>query len=623
MAITLTKRVASVEQRATLAEIREHILAVAETASEDNVIEVVAELDQGGYSVTEPLVFSTEEDPALKNIRLTVKAKPSMRPVISGLRHVSGAEFTPVEGTPYYKYQLEKSENGEYPKFFDFFHGGIRMKKAISPDWGHPFHLLPEQRSGEVKAEGLYAPVEIAQAVKKSGIGATQLRMFVQWEQYTLRVKDVDLSSTVVVRDRTYALVKFYEEFDEYFVRGVHSDNNIRWCKTFFANTPAYLTEPDTFAYDWTSGAVYVVPTDPSNMAKENYGYSTLSNCFVFKGMTGVTLEGLTFTGLTSSFICETGYFASLSNREKRAGKLRHAAVLTSDVRDFTVKSCNFLQLGGNGLMLRDSTVKATVEDCRFVGVAMCGISVGNYREDRDGKFIAWEYACDEAQNRSYHVMIENNYLEDIAYDYPSSAAIFLGFCDVARIMYNTINGCAYSGIAAGDGYTYHKVKYQLGEKFNLRDVEIAYNRVVNFMDVCRDGGAVYVTGANCTVEHAPRFNTIHHNFAVLEKEGPVDRVGYYLDGSASNWDVYDNVIIDCQMPLFIQHSIPGQFTYHNRAWNIYSTTPISEGNHTPWRDVLLDNCFVEADGCEALYQKHPEAKTIADGAGYRDTGIK
>ena len=607
MAISVMKRVASIEEKTTLAQMREQILSIAEEASADNIIDVVAELENRRYTIEEPLVFSVDENPGLAHVRLTIKAKPSMRPIISSLTFLSGADFTPVEGTPYYKYQFEKDENGEYPKFYDFFRGDLRLKMPSSPSWINPFALLPEQRRGEMPTEGLYAPLEIVKRIAEAGVGATQLRMRVQWQQYILRVKDVDLATTVDVNGETYALVKFYEEFERDFVCGVHSGLNIKDRITYFGNTPAYLTEPDTFTYDWNTGTVYVVPHDPAAMAKERYGYTTISNCFVFKGMTDLTIDGLVFTGFTSSFVCEAGYFGTLANRELRVGKLRQAPVVTSNVRNLTVRNCFFRHLGTNGLMLCDRTVKAEITGCRFFNIAMCGISIGNYRVGN-----GWA----DYENQTYNVKVVNNYLERIAYEYPSAAAIFVGFCDGAELNYNTIKGCAYSAFAVGDGYGH--VSYEPGETVNLRNVEIAYNRVLNFMDVCRDGGAIYVTGANCTKDYAPRFNSIHHNFAALENNVFHDQIGYYLDGAASNWDVYDNVADNCEMPLFLQHNpdLWEQHTHHNHVQNFYSTTPVAQGNHAPWRDVELGDHFVVTEGLDALFEKHPHAKEIADGAG-------
>ena len=605
MAIFVSKRTTTTEERVSLKEVKDYVLSVAAEATPENVLDVEVLLDTANYLVEEPLVFSTEENPELANIRLTIRGKESMRPTFSPLKTIMGSEFTPVEGTPYYKYQLEKNENGEYPKFHDFFRGGVRLKMAASSVWRNPFPLLPEERKGEKRLEGLYVPYAQAEAVKESGIGCTQLHMYVQWEHYVLRVKDVDLSTTKDVNGEPYALVTFYEEFDEFFVRGMHSCNNVGNRESFFINNTVFLTQPDTFVYDWKTGTVYVIPENPVYFPRTKYGYTDLSNILVIKGMKNVTIKDITFAGLTSSFICDTGYFGRLSNYESRMGRLRDAAIVTSDVRDLLIENCSFIGLGGNGVQICDRTVRATVTGCTFKNIGMGGFSAGNYRYG-----CRWENYGDQ----TFGIKLTNNYFENIAYDYPSTACVWLGYCDGALISHNTIKNCAYSGISAGDGYS--KVGFEPGEKINLRDVEISYNRIMNFMDVNRDGGAIYVTGANCLVSYARRFNSIHHNFASLEDQKDHDRRGYYLDGAASNWDVYDNVMDNSALPLFTQYHVPDQYTHHNRVWNFYSTTWVDpEGNHKPHHDTLLGFYAVEADR-ETLFAKHPEAKEIYENSG-------
>ena len=609
MGIYLNKTTKEYEPQVTLAEVKEKILAAAAEAEQGSAVDVTVELDSGRYRAEAPVVLSAREHPELARIRLTVKAKSTMRPIVSGIRYLSGADFTPVEGTPYYKYQLERDENGEYPKFHDLFLADTRLAMAKSPIWRNPFPLLPEERSGEKKLEGLYAPMDIAKAIVKGGIGATELRMYVQWEHYILRVKDVDLSATKDVNGEPYALVTFYEEFDERFVQGVHRANNIGNRETFFTNNLAFLTEPDTFAYDWKTGVIYVVPSDPATMARVRYGYTTLTNYFVFEGMRNVTVEGLTFAGLTSSYVCDNGYFAGLSNNEKRAGRLRDAAIVASDMRDFTVKGCTFLGIGANGVQLCDSQVRGTVADCVFKDIAMGGISVGNF--DRK-----WE----KPENKMFNIKVVNNYLEHIAYDYPNAAAIFLNICDGAEISHNTVRGCGYSGVFAGHGWS--DVRYEIGAYVNLRNVVIAYNDIKDFMDLCRDGAAIYMTGGNADIKCAERINEIHHNYAWLDEARHADRRGYYLDGSASNFYVYDNVIHNCALPLFTQYHVPAQYTHHCTVENFYSTTWIDPTNHKPHNDVICINCQT-VSGLDALFAAYPEAKAIAEGAGFREPVLK
>ena len=604
MPISLTKTKRERETRESLAALKEYVLSVAAEASEENKLGVTVELDHGRYTLEEPIVFSTEENPELANVRLTIKAKPSMRPIVSGLKFIPWKDFTPVEGTPYYKYQLPAGEDGSYPKFHDFFRGDKRLTMAQSETWKNPFPFLPEERAGEKKLEGLYVPMSVAKAAKERGVGATELRIYVQWQHFILRIKDIDLSVTKEVDGEPYALVTFYEEFDEHFVQGVHRANNIGNRVTYFINNPAFLTEPDSFAYDWHTGTVYVIPPEGGNTANTRYAYTALSNAFLFKGMNGVTVEGIVFSGFTSAYVCETGYFGTLSNREFRVGKLRHAPIVTANVRDLRIKDCSFLNLGGNGVMLCDRTVKAEIDGCTFKDIAMGAIAIGNYRVGN-----GWE----DESNRTYNVKVTNNYLEHIAFEYPSTAAVFLGYCDGGLISRNTIDSCAYSGIAAGDGYS--NVSYEVGESVNLRNVEISYNRIHNFMMSCRDGGAIYVTGGNCTIDYAPRFNCIRNNFVFLDVLGNGDTMGYYLDGSASHWELTDNVVDKSRMPLYTQYNIPSQYTYRVTVKDFYSTTHVSEKNHRPHHDASFTDCY-EAETLEELLAKYPAAKAIVDGAG-------
>lgn len=166
-------------------------------------------------------------------------------------------------------------------------------------------------------------------------------------------------------------------------------------------------------------------------------------------------------------------------------------------------------------------TVKASVHDNRFVDVAMSGVSIGN-------PTMNWS----NPGNQNFAISVINNYFEHISYDYPNAACIFLGITDGAMVRNNTINGCGYSGIYVGWGWD--SVTYEPGEEVNLRNVEISYNKVSNFMDVCRDGAAIYVTGGNAALTHVKRFNSIHHNYAFLKESGHTYRRGYYLDGATT-----------------------------------------------------------------------------------------
>ncbi|MBE6656616.1 MAG: hypothetical protein E7609_07120 [Ruminococcaceae bacterium] len=220
-----------------------------------------------------------------------------------------------------------------------------------------------------------------------------------------------------------------------------------------------------------------------------------------------------------------------------------------------------------------------------------------------------------DPKNRTFAAHIENNAFRRIAYEYPACPCIYIGQVDGLKILHNTIESCAYSGVSVG--WNWDPVSYELGESINIRDAEIAYNYIYNYMDCLRDGGAIYVLGNNCNrLSCDRRFNHMHDNYAAISEAGTFGgKYGYYCDGSASNWEVSDSVIIGCSIPIFSQPH-PLALSYHNTFKNVYSTTPIHNSAHVPARDVVTENYVLAEEGEEQLLAEHPEARAIRDAAG-------
>ena len=105
--------------------------------------------------------------------------------------------------------------------------------------------------------------------------------------------------------------------------------------------------------------------------------------------------------------------------------------------------------------------------------------------------------------------------------------------------------------------------------------------------------------------------------FALQSKEIR-GRHAYYLDGSSSNREVYENVTHAAELPVFSQFNVPSQYTRHNYIHDIYSTKPIDQKNSVPERDMRLGECFVVTEGLEALFEKYPKAREIYENSGCR-----
>ena len=606
MAISITKiqKERNTDNK-TLPEIREAILAAArEAAAAERHDELVIELPQGEHLLSEPFVLSAKENPELSSVSITLRAAHSMRPAVHSRVAIDGRAFVPVEGKPYFRYQFEKGEDGKYPLFHDLYLDGKKIPMASSPIFRTPNGLTNEERKGIVAREGMYLPLEMAERLADSEISGTELGVYIEWEFAFVHVESVDLACVKEFGDKKYALARIRPGEMMRLAKGCHPILDIACRETFLRNTTAYLTEPNTYAYDSENGLLYFIPEIREHMKWARLSYPTLETLFILEGLSDFTLEGIRFTGTTSKFISENGYISGQANYEKQVGRLRHAAVCTSNMRGFTVRDCTFRDLGGNGLLMTDRSVKVHLYDNRFENIAMSALSVGNPTTE-------WE----NESNRNYGISIINNRFERIGYEYPSALCMYVGIVDGLKILHNTVEGCAYSAISVGWGWDV--VGYELGAKVNVRDADIAFNKFHNFMDVLRDGAAIYVLGANCHESNSRRFNFMHDNYASLDNIRDASKRGYYMDGAASNWEVYHNVIDNCALPVFSQFHVSEQFTHHNYIYDIYSTTPIDKGNHAPYRDTILGECYeVTEGGVDALIEAYPVVAEIRDLAG-------
>ena len=402
-----------------------------------------------------------------------------------------------------------------------------------------------------------------------------------------------------------HALVKLKEGEIDFFCEKCLTILNVGNRVTFFRNAPAYVTEEYSYAYDYENGSLTLCL--PANISVGSFAveYARLENLVVIEGLENFTLENLTFTGVTTKFVCENPVFAGQANSIRGKGRLRHAAVLADNTRKMTVRTCRFHHMGGNGVQSVNTSIGFAVENCSFKGIGGCGVTVGNP-----------SYKWDDPQNRTYNTRIENNYFENTGWLSPASPCIYVGMVDELRILHNTVEGCTYSAVSVGWGWDVKS--YELGEQFNVRDAEIAYNYFHNFMTLLRDGGAIYVLGGNANPKTTPdRFNREHHNYAVLDEivfNGA--KYGYYCDGASSNWDVSDSVVINVdEMPIFSQPHL-GSLTYHNHFRNIYSTTEPHISSHVPERDVIRSGYRMVKGGEKELLEAYPEAKAIRDAAG-------
>ena len=608
MAITYNEYVNKGGALTDLASVQKSIIAAAKRAAKAgrrDKIEVV--LPGGKYTLTKPFKLSAKETPELNSLDISFRAEVPGMAEISSLVRMDGTKFVKAEDHEYFTYDFIKEE-GKAPLFRDFFLNFKKLPVARSRNFAC-IDSFSAFREGKASCDGIYIPMDIAERIVSAPIGGTEIMLYLEWDFVLLHVESIDLTDTKTEKDVTYAFARVKDKELEVTAKGLNTYIDMKNRETYIINAPG-LVELNTFAYDYTAGVLYLNPANPEYNWCHAMEYPACEALFELEGVKGVSFTGITFRGTTVGYPCKNRYFSGQANTLPgyggvRSGRLAAAAILARDVRNITVSGCNFRDLGTNGVQVVDSSVGVKVIDSIFQNVSMCGVTIGN---------PTWEWG--DPKNRTFRARVENCYFNHIAYDYPSAPAIYIAQVDGLKLLHNTVEDCGYSAVSVG--WNWNTVSWELGEQVNIRGAELAYNYFHNYMQLLKDGGAIYVLGSNCNHEStSERFNCMHDNFALLdERKNEYGKYGYYCDGSASNWNVYHSVVLNTeQMPIFSQPH-PQALSYHNHFTDIWSNTTPHVSTHVPTRDIVRTNYVYDNITPEEYLEKYPEAKAIRDAAG-------
>ncbi len=582
-----------------LYEARDAVLRRAKEASAEHPLSATLMTDAKEYVLNKPLIFDAAQISGLAYTTLSIRCEHGSS-IFTSNRRLPLSRIEQNENG--YTYRFEADEHGSYPRFNDLYEGEIRLKKCTSPHFVHAFPFSNEnERINEQNLEGIYVPKEIADLLPDGDLSPMTITLYVEWEFFTLHVLSVNRSRTKTDEaGHTHILLDIAPDELYAYVTSMNKSLQPKGRECFLSNHEVFLKEGE-WCYNHLTGVLRFIP---KHDLKERIYAPMLETLFVFNGMDGVTLEKLIFTGVTDKHLPDHGYLSMQANVIRSTmTKCPEAAVLTNHTRGLTVKNCEFKELGVNGILMCGISARVNIHNNYFHDISMAAVSIGDPVK-----------ASVDPKNASYDIRIDRNYFTNIGFDFPSTPAVDVFRVDGLSICHNTIEKTSYSAISVG--WQWEPVDMAPGEVINIRDAEIAYNKITDFSHVLKDAAAIYVVGANCARTYSRRFNTMHHNFA--QNDRIRDKVmGYYLDGASSNWTVWDNVISNSERPLYIQHNVylPQQYTWHNRAYDIYTTEPVMQTNHHPERDTLVWDIHT-LPTLDALFEEYPKARKIFEGAG-------
>ncbi len=564
-------------------------------ASKASPVTVTVILEEGVHTVSKLISLAAKKLVITPYGTLNLVARPGTHPVVTGTQSLDSAAFTKVEGTAYYLYQFEADENGNYPAFHDLYVDGVRANVAKSAAYTSKEHFFSDKASEQ---KGMYIDEELATLLPADDVAGCEYYISADWEFYILHVDAIDQNDTKTIDGKDYVMMKLESTQLQSWINTHNGYLKMHNRGYYLMNHPVFIDEGNEFAYDASTGRLWYRPADGKSITDVALSVSAVEGLIRFRNIKNVTVQGITFTGTTCTQIPESGYLSAQANSDSRYGLLKTAALCFINGENITVRDCTFRDLGTSGVMLRENTETALITNCDFKNIAMSAITVGEHN---------WTWG---ANNGTTNLEISNNLVEHTGYDYPSAVAIFVGLVKGGKILRNTIRDVAYTGINVGWGWGHADFKY--GESYRVNDVEVAYNHIEKYMQVTRDGGAIYILGSSAEETYREYFNFLHDNYACNE-DGDSGQLAFYLDEASANWHVYDNVSIGAPRSLFLQYQA-GTFVRNILAERLYADQYIATGNANESRNVIVRD--LKLAPADQLFETYPEAKAIAEAAG-------
>lgn len=157
--------------------------------------------------------------------------------------------------------------------------------------------------------------------------------------------------------------------------------------------------------------------------------------------------------------------------------------------------------------------------------------------------------------------VIEFNRVQGFGVTYYDAVGIFVGLSRGLVLCNNEVANGGYTGISIGWNWSRLPIS---------NSAIVAQNKVHDVMKVLEDGAGIYLLGNHGDVNLPNSHSNLIGNYVFdigrdptlpTDREGPT--VGIYWDQGSANWHVWDNVIEDCEHPVYLQigsELCPGPF---------------------------------------------------------------
>lgn len=529
---------------------------LADTARKDAVITL--RLGAGTYRLAAPLTLTAAEVAGNAVLRLEGDGA-----VFTAATEIPGTAFTEEDGLWVYRF-------ADAPDFrFLWVNGEILEQPAVStPTRARDNPLRMPFEFGDAR---VYVPASLVENLTDDDFTTLELHYEIQWMYNILPVTGIDRQD--IREDGKYVALLLDKTA---FAARAGKDQTHTGSYYWLANAKAYLDEGGEYFCD-RAGTLYYKPRSGERRTETTFSVSSLQTLLSLQGVSGVTVQGITFTGCDYPVpeeglpVNQAGCVVDVATGQMGAFP-KVGAVAAESVSFLRVADCTFHDTATDGVRLWGDCHDVTVTGCTFRNMGQSAIRVGDNQ-------TGWN-----AQNRMYRLTVSGCNIENTGFFIRACCAVTVARAWGLSVTRNTIRRSAYTGISAG--WSWASALFSYGQSCNVMDADISYNYFDSFMTEMRDGGAIYVLGGNVRNSDHTRYNRMHHNFAAVTDDcggGMHFFMPYYHDGSASSWHTYDNVLVNnpdnadlCHFYLQVSPAPAHNITV-NRNYVLYSA-PYTRG---------------------------------------------
>ncbi|WP_328330018.1 MULTISPECIES: right-handed parallel beta-helix repeat-containing protein [unclassified Streptomyces] len=471
--------------------------------------DVVVELADGTYRLDKPLEFGPQ-DSGRPGHRVTWTAAPGAHPVLSGARKVTGWKLRDADKNVW---------EAPLPKGLDTRQVYVDGRRApVAQTTPAELELAFAAASGGYTTTPAAWGQDLLAALGPAALSRVE---FVYtggngpWTQSRCRL-DTVRDSTLLIQQPCWGNITKRPAFTQ--ASGSLPSMNPGTPPTRIENAYPFLHAGQWYV-DPARGVLDYVPAPGQDITALDVEVPRLSTLVKGAGTLDAPVRNLTFSGLTFAYATwldpsSRAGFADVQDNLRLTGddpahpqgtctfgtppgtcpfgalSREPGNVQFTAAHDVVLLGNTFTHLGAAGLVLEHGSRDNTVEGNTFADISGNGIILGNTTDPHPS-----DVGADDREISSGNTLADN-LIHDAGTDYPSAAGITLFFTQHTLVTHNELRDLPYTGITAGviQGHVDNAAHPENSTNINS-DNTISNNLIHRYMQVLKDGGAVYVEG--------------------------------------------------------------------------------------------------------------------------------